>query len=240
MTKVEGQEVEMGHDVENEDLATENAEIVDGASIDNDDKNMSKKKKKDSKEVIEKTDAEIAAENLAGWQRCQADFDNYKKRQVEAQKELAQYAGQNMLNELLPVMDNFHMATAHVPADQKDSPWLTGIMYIQQQLDKVLEDNGMVEIRVEIGDDFDAEIMEAVTEQVQTAQTNTSAKSENLTESESENEYDKDESGENVEGDEESATETAQSEKTQKVQKIITKGYKVGQKIIRPTRVVVE
>lgn len=105
---------------------------------------------------------EEAEKHLDGWKRCQADFDNYKKRQKELQWELAKYSGLNLILQILPILDNFHAATNHIPQDQKDNPWVIGIMYIQKQLEKILEDNGVKEVKTKVGDDFDPQIHEAV------------------------------------------------------------------------------
>ena len=101
-------------------------------------------------------------DHLEGWKRCQADFENYKKRQETLQWELAKYSGLNLIMQILPVLDNFHAATDHIPADQKEDQWVVGIMYIQKQLEKILEDNGIKEIKTKEGDDFDPQIHEAV------------------------------------------------------------------------------
>ncbi|PJA87530.1 MAG: nucleotide exchange factor GrpE [Candidatus Moranbacteria bacterium CG_4_9_14_3_um_filter_40_7] len=101
-------------------------------------------------------------EYLEGWKRCQADFENYKKRQETLQWELAKYSGLNLIMQILPVLDNFYASTDHIPADQKENPWVIGIMYIQKQLEKILEDNGVKEIEAKTGDDFDPRIHEAV------------------------------------------------------------------------------
>jgi molecular chaperone GrpE len=63
---------------------------------------------------------------------------------------------------LLPVVDNFYRATEHVPEDQKDSTWLTGILYIQKQLISTLESWGVEEIPTKIGDPLDPTIHEAI------------------------------------------------------------------------------
>ena len=68
---------------------------------------------------------------LENWKRTQADFENYKKMQAESQKDLLKYATQNIILQIIPVLDNFQMSTAHIPEDQKDGGWVTGIMYIQ-------------------------------------------------------------------------------------------------------------
>ncbi|KKR21420.1 MAG: Protein GrpE [Candidatus Moranbacteria bacterium GW2011_GWA2_39_41] len=122
-------------------------------------------------EVIEnEIDAEKspADEYLEGWKRCQADFENYKKRQAESQKDLLRYSTQNIVLQILPVIDNFHASTSHIPEEQKDNAWVTGIMYIQKQLEQVLVENGVMEIAVNVGDDFDPMIHEAVDDIKQT------------------------------------------------------------------------
>lgn len=116
-----------------------------------------------NKEKEEIMDWQAKAEkNLEGWKRCQADFENYKKRQETLQWELAKYSGLNLIMQILPVLDNFHAATDHIPPEQKDDQWVVGIMYIQKQLEKILEDNGVKEIKTKAGDDFDPQIHEAV------------------------------------------------------------------------------
>lgn len=116
-------------------------------------------------ETVEKTAEERAQEYLNDLQRLQADFANYKKRQQESQKELAGYLIEKLVMEITPVLDNFHMATQHVPADACNTPWVTGIQYIEKQLEKVLEDNGMQVIEAEEGDVFDPSIHEAISEE---------------------------------------------------------------------------
>lgn len=94
--------------------------------------------------------------------RTLAEFDNYKKRSLEQQKEFTKYASEKVIMDMLPVLDNFHAATGFVPDDQKDSPWLTGIMFIQQQMEKVFEEAGVRAMEISEGDVFDAGKMEAI------------------------------------------------------------------------------
>ena len=111
---------------------------------------------------IPKTDAELAAEYLNDLQRLQADFENYKKRQVTREKEIAGYLIEKLVMDIVPVMDNFRMATEHVPEADRASPWVTGIQYIEKQLEKVLTENGVSTIEVRVGDAFDPTIHEAL------------------------------------------------------------------------------
>lgn len=141
---------------------------------------------------------------LDGWKRCQADFENYKKRQAESQKDLLRYSTQSIVLQILPVIDNFQASTAHIPEDQKENPWVTGIMYIQKQLEQVLTDNGVEEREVKVGDNFDPALHEAI---------------ENK----------------------ECACEAGEEKKFQnKIKQVVTRGYAIGDKVIRPARVIVE
>ncbi|HBP01326.1 MAG: heat shock protein GrpE [Candidatus Moranbacteria bacterium GW2011_GWE1_49_15] len=149
-----------------------------------------------------------AEEYLEGWKRCQADFENYKKMQGESQKDMARYAAQSVLLEIIPVVDNFHASTAHIPEDQKDGGWVTGIMYIQKQLENVLSENGVSEIEVKVGDSFDPNFHEAISMEENKIHPVKSA-----------------EGG---------------AEQFNRVKKIIQKGYKMGERIIRPAKVTVE
>lgn len=141
--------------------------------------------------------------SLDGWKRCMADFENYKKRQIEERKDLIAFSNVNLISELIPILDNFHASTDHIPQDQKENPWVTGIMYIQKQLEKVLQDYGVLDIEVKIGDEFDPNIMEAVS-------------SANIT------------------------NENTNDTNENKVKKVLMKGYKINNKVIRVARVAVE
>lgn len=153
-----------------------------------------------------------AKKNLDGWKRCQADFENYKKRQETLQWELAKYSGLNLIMQILPVLDNFHASTDHIPADQKDNPWVVGIMYIQKQLEKILEDNGVKEIKTKAGDEFDPKIHEAI----------------------------KDSQQPTVEGSGKNKNEGGgKTNNRELIERVALKGYKMEDRVIRAARVIV-
>lgn len=103
-----------------------------------------------------------AEEYLTDLKRSQADFENYRKRQQESQKELGSYLIEKLILDIVPVLDNFRAATMHVPAEQKESPWVVGIQYIEKQLEDVIKQNGVEVIEAKVGDPFDPSIHEAV------------------------------------------------------------------------------
>lgn len=120
---------------------------------------------KDKRDSLIKAKEYLELKNsLDGWKRCQADFENYKKRQAETQKDFAKFACQNVIMEVLPILDNFHASTDHIPKEQKNAPWVVGIMHIQKQLEDVLKNYGVAEMETKVGDDFNPEMHEAVTD----------------------------------------------------------------------------
>ena len=153
-------------------------------------------------------------EYLTDLKRVQADFENYKKRQQETQKMLGGYLIEKLVLDIVPVLDNFRQATLHVPSEQKDSPWVVGIQYIEKQLETVLTDNGVQMIEVKAGQEFDPTIHEAIEMQ-----------NENI----------------KMKNDEEATEEEKPVEaKEHTVAKVIQKGYKFGDRVIRPAKVIVK
>ena len=91
------------------------------------------------------------------------EYENLKKETDEWQKEFVQYAHEEVVLELLPVIDNFSEAMAHVPASDQEKGWVTGITYIKKQLEDLLK-NQSVELYGQVGDEFDPHLHEAVKE----------------------------------------------------------------------------
>ena len=113
--------------------------------------------------ILETPDTESQlAETTDNLRRALAELDNQRKRFETERAQLAKYALGSFVEDLLPVIDNFYRATSHVPDDQKDAPWITGIQYIQKNLLDVLEQRGVTEIPVKVGDQFDPHLQEAI------------------------------------------------------------------------------
>jgi molecular chaperone GrpE len=108
-----------------------------------------------------KTAQSEKTEYLTGWQRAKADLINARKRDEERQRELAHFANERLIVELIPVLESFDMAMNNKEAWEKaDKNWRIGVEYIAQQLRKVLEDNGLSELNP-IGQPFDIMTHEA-------------------------------------------------------------------------------
>lgn len=96
-----------------------------------------------------------SAEYLSGWQRVQADFINYKKREAEERNTFVKFAAEPVILDVIEVMDSFEMAFQNKEHWEKaDKNWRDGVMNIYNQLKKALEKNG-VTMDDPIGKDFD-------------------------------------------------------------------------------------
>lgn len=96
-----------------------------------------------------------AAEYLAGWQRAQADFINYKKRDATEREEFLKFAAEPVILDTIHVMDSFDMAFGNKEHWEKaDKSWRDGVEKIYAQLRKTLEKHG-VTVDDPLGKDFD-------------------------------------------------------------------------------------
>jgi molecular chaperone GrpE len=113
------------------------------------------------REEVEKAKAQ-AAEYLDGWQRTQAEFSNYKKRQDGERLQMMSLANAVLLRKLLPVVDDFGRAIETLPDKLSKLTWCEGILLIKHKLDAVLESEGVKSIETD-GRAFDPMYHEAVT-----------------------------------------------------------------------------
>ncbi len=98
------------------------------------------------------------AEYLEMLKRLKAEFDNYRKRTEKEKEELAQYVRGNLIQELLPVLDDFErLLEAETDAEQLKK----GAQMIYNNLLSILGKYGL-EAFAEKGEAFDPHIHEAV------------------------------------------------------------------------------
>jgi molecular chaperone GrpE len=102
-----------------------------------------------------------SAENLDGWQRALADFQNYKKR-VERDREGDQAAMKSdMIKKVLPILDDLGRALQNRPTEDA---WTDGIELIRRKLESILEAEGVKRIEAE-GAFFDPNFHEAISQE---------------------------------------------------------------------------
>lgn len=115
-------------------------------------------------EALEKELADARAkaqENLAGWQRAQADFINFRRRAEQEKEDTIKYANARLIQSLLPVLDDLERAYASIPPELESSGWVKGLTLIWRKLQSTLELQGLSEIKA-VGEPFDPRLHEAV------------------------------------------------------------------------------
>lgn len=131
---------------ESEDVASEDTEKSENNSL--------FKKKKDKKDLLieELTDK---------YKRTFAEFDNFRKRSEKEKSAMYEIGAKDIIEKILPVVDNFERGFSTVSEEEKATPFAEGMDKIYQQLVKTLEDAGVKEIEAE-GKEFDPNLHNAV------------------------------------------------------------------------------
>lgn len=93
--------------------------------------------------------------------RSQADFDNFRRRTRQEKEQLTQYASMNVLEQILPVIDNFERAIASSVETKDFDSLAKGIEMVFRQMMSVLENEGLKSIDA-IGAPFNPEFHQAV------------------------------------------------------------------------------
>ena len=95
--------------------------------------------------------------------RLFAEFENYKKRTSKERIDLFRTANQEVLLAMLPVLDDFDRALVEI-AKTEDESLLKGVELIHEKLRSTLASKGLEAVDVKVGDSFDADFAEAITQ----------------------------------------------------------------------------
>jgi len=106
----------------------------------------------------ERTRAET---NLAGWQRAQADFVNYKRRTEQEKEEIGRFANSMLVVNLLSILDDLERALDFISDELAELGWVDGIRLIERKFRGILEAQGLSPIKA-VGELFDPYLHEAV------------------------------------------------------------------------------
>lgn len=94
-------------------------------------------------------------------QRLQAEFTNYKRREGEAKASLMAMAKRDVVQQILPVLDNIERALAHRPDELADNAWAGGVESVGKQALDTLKKLGVERIE-SVGKPFDHNLHEAI------------------------------------------------------------------------------
>ena len=113
-----------------------------------------KKNKKDKKdEKIEELTDRLT--------RQMAEFDNFRKRTDKEKSQMYEIGAKDIINKILPVVDNFERGLAGVPEEEKNNPFIEGMDKIYKQLMTTLEEVGVKPIEA-VGQEFNPDFHNAV------------------------------------------------------------------------------
>jgi molecular chaperone GrpE len=118
---------------------------------------MKKEKSKISVKDLEQQVGELTE----ALQRERADAENIRRRHSEQMSELQAMVKVQVVEQLLPAIDNLERSLKHVPKDLEDNEYVKGVQSVAKHFDKVLSDLGVSRIKT-INEVFDPALHEAV------------------------------------------------------------------------------
>ncbi len=144
----------------------------------NDKMKQSEREEAEGFDDLDINEQEVAEENVANalseleeefqrekdrYMRLFAEFENYKKRTARERIEMFKTAGEDILLSLLPILDDFERAIKEIEK-RDDENLVKGVALINQKLRETLRTKGLELIEVKIGDTFNADTHEAITQ----------------------------------------------------------------------------
>ncbi len=106
-----------------------------------------------------------AEENRNQYLRSVADLENFRRRSIREREELRQFAMSNLMEELLPILDNLGLGIASARTQTDSKAVADGVTMVLDQFKGVLSRNGLVEINPQPGDAFDPHQHESMAHQ---------------------------------------------------------------------------
>ncbi|WP_421918146.1 nucleotide exchange factor GrpE [Marinifilum sp.] len=153
-------------ELEEKDLETKVEQPVEEKEVKEEPKAEKKKEKKKSAKEKKADEIEELGAKLQDisdkYMRLSAEFDNYRKRTLKEKMELTKSAGEKILVNVLPVMDNFERALQSIDEAKDVEALKEGVHLIYNNFKDFILQNGVQEIEA-INKEFDTDIHEAIT-----------------------------------------------------------------------------
>lgn len=146
-----------------ESEAAEEAEEEEGntGEAEGEEANLSRKEKRKLKKEKKDKNEEKIAELEDRVKRQMAEFDNFRKRTEKEKSHMYEIGARDVIEKILPVVDNFERGLATVPEADKENPVIAGMDKIYKQLMTTLTDLGVTPIEA-VGKEFDPNFHNAV------------------------------------------------------------------------------
>ncbi len=138
---------------EHKQKVKDNVEQEQDKKVDSEEKESSKKEKSDKEKREELNDKYL---------RLAAEYDNYRRRTLKEKMELSKVAGEDILVNILPVMDDFERGLATIDKAKEVDAIKEGVLLIYNKFKEFLKQRGVKEIEAK-EKEFDTDLHEAVT-----------------------------------------------------------------------------
>ena len=172
-TMVDGQDVseelaeETQEKMDNSEATEESAEAENEADVagETEAEKLEKAKKalfskKEKKEKKDKKDEQIA-ELTDRLMRQMAEFDNFRKRTEREKAQMFEIGAKDIIEKILPVVDNFERGFAGLSEEELATPFAQGMDKVYKQMVSTLETAGVKPIEA-VGKEFDPNLHNAV------------------------------------------------------------------------------
>lgn len=124
-------------------------------------KESKKSKTEELKEQLEEKEVELA-ELKDKYLRIFAEFDNFKKRTMKEKMDFMRNASQDVLEDMLPVLDDFDRAKQSSDDDNSKEVFSEGVTLVYNKLNNIMKNKGIKSMET-TGEAFDPELHEAIT-----------------------------------------------------------------------------
>ncbi len=138
----------------NEEILKDEAELVEDIAEEVDEVVV----EDDPIAILEKEKEELKNAYL----RLSAETDNYRKRMLAEQENFKKIALKNVVEKLLPVIDNLERSIEAAKTSDNVESLREGVSMVLTQFEGVLKDVGLETVEVAEGDEFDPQFCEAV------------------------------------------------------------------------------
>ena len=143
-----------------EDSAEQAEESESDTDEDKEDSKAEKKKFFGKKNKKDKKDEKID-ELTDRLTRQMAEFDNFRKRTEKEKSQMYEIGAKDIIEKILPIVDNFERGLASMPEEEKATPFAEGMEKIYKQLMTTLESIDVKPIEA-VGKEFNPDFHNAV------------------------------------------------------------------------------
>lgn len=158
-----------------EDTNTEtNTEAQSADVMDDSGKSMEEINQEIERELSENSELDamdpqsVLEADLLKWKetamRAAADLENFRKRMAREKAEAIKFGNQRLIEELLPVVDNFSMGMTAAEQDASSMIFM-GMKMVQSQLEGFLASQGVTEAATQVGSEFDPNLHDAMSQE---------------------------------------------------------------------------